>query len=130
MDWLGKGSLPQVYRKAYGFDADHTIETWKIAHWAFADRAWLTYRPCKPIPLTAPQPCLQVSGEEVKLWPRIDYRSELDAWSVPLYYADVTGWLRPGNQLKIMLWQGGEYPPGHLQILTSPLETSNDRKGK
>jgi hypothetical protein len=89
--WLGRGPLPALFLQAYGFRDGQTVETWKIAPWAFADRVWLVYRPPRPPRLSDQWPEARVNGKTVPLVPRVDYRpAKPEDWTCSLFFADLT----------------------------------------
>ena len=115
--WIGKGKLPDAFRRAYRFDDADTVETWKIVPWAYADRVWLVVRPNKPVPLTGPHPTALLNGQIVPLFPRVDHRFEqIGDWNCPLYHADLTQAVRFGqdNQLQISITGQEDLPIAYI----------------
>jgi hypothetical protein len=114
--WIGRGRLPVAFKKAYGFK-DRTVETWRLAPWAFADRAWLVYRPAKPVNLTGKFPQIELNGKKVELYPRVDYRGAEVTWNCPLFFADITNVCGYGEANPIVL--SGVDEPGNCYVTTA-----------
>jgi hypothetical protein len=102
IDWVGRGKLPEEYTEWYGFEDDaKTVETWKLAPWAFADCVWLVYRP-------AP-------GQ----------------WCCPLFYADITAACKYGEGNTVVVSGLQEESTGDWYVMSvadrSLLRSSRDR---
>jgi hypothetical protein len=118
--WLGRGRLPQRFLDVYGFRDGLTVETWKFAPWAYADKVWLVYRPSKPIPLFDHLPALEVNGKGVLLVPRVDYRPKHEEdWNCPIFFADVTDACRYGQTNGAVLSGLREQVPADCYLVTA-----------
>ncbi|MBI3985779.1 MAG: hypothetical protein HY343_02580, partial [Lentisphaerae bacterium] len=124
--WLGRGPLPDLFLRAYDIREEGRVETWKLAPWAFADRLWLVYCPARPLLLGGPLPAARVNGRSVTLAPRIDYRrGKPGEWMCPLFYADVTGACRPGEDNTVSLSGIGEAVPAGVRIVSQAEQPMN-----
>jgi hypothetical protein len=91
VELLGRGALPKIFQQLYGFREGRFVETWKLAPWAIPNRIWFVLTPEVPISLTETFPRLEVNGQNVALFPRVDYRSENpELWNCPVLLADIT----------------------------------------
>ena len=113
ISWLGRGRLPAAFKNAYRMKQE-TVETWRIAPWAFADRVWLVYRPARAVALGSPFPRASVNAMAVELCPRVDYRGEGAKWSCPVFYADITRECNYGGQNEVAL--SGIEAPGDCYV--------------
>ena len=116
ISWIGRGRLPAAFKSAYGFK-DRTVETWRLAPWAFADRVWLVYRPAKPVNLAGTFPQIELNGKKVELCPRVDYRGAGATWNCPLFFADVTNTCGYGESNRVVL--SGVDEPGNCYVTTA-----------
>ena len=117
---VGRGRLPQRFLDVHGFRDGLTVETWKFAPWAYADKVWLVYRPSKPIPLFDHLPALEVNGKVVPLMPRVDYRPKREEdWNCPIFFADVTAACRYGQTNSAALSGLREQVPSNCYLVTA-----------
>lgn len=118
------GKPPPEFLAAYGFDADMTVATVKVAPWAFADRVWLVYRPKVQPTIVEPAPVLRLNGRELTMSPRVRYdhrNKNARVWTVALWFADITELCAYGasNQLTLTGTQDAE--PGECYIASGVL---------
>lgn len=94
------GETPACLWEVFGVESNQ-LETWKVAPWAFADRAYFTMSFSSPPLLSdvaAGTTSLTVNGNAAPLMPRIDNRKEDPTlWECPLLVADVTDLLHFGQ---------------------------------
>jgi len=114
-----------AYMRICGSTDGKTVDTWRVAPWAYADRVYLVYCPGQPLVIaTDPVPDVTVNGRRVTLVPRIDYRSNtwnllpIAAWKTPLMYADVTKCLKYGGTSSISI-SGDKVPPGEWYLMSA-----------
>ena len=100
VEWIGRGALPEEFKKLYAFREDRYVETWKLVPWADAERIWFVVRTAEPVKIDQSMPRLRFNGRELPLTPRVDYRD----WICPIFFADVTDAVIEGKNNTVELF--------------------------